>query len=91
MIHNESEGDDEEVEVDLLNRFVRRRREEYEKNPESIHIDAQNKDMFNVTLFNLNSLYLLFKTDVTSSFSILNNFKTTRFNNKPAGISIKHK
>lgn len=45
----------------------------------------------NVTFFNLNTLFLLFKTDVTSSYSILNNFKSTRFNNKPAGISIKYK
>lgn len=90
MIHNDDSSDDEDIEGDLMNRFVRRRREE--STNESIHvIDAQNNDVLNVTLFNLNSLYLLFKTDVTSSFSILNNFKTTRFNNKPAGISIKHK
>lgn len=45
----------------------------------------------NITFFNLNTLYLLFKTDLTSSYSILNNFKSIRFNNKPAGISIKYK
>lgn len=53
--------------------------------------DTKKPTHINITLFNIDTIFLLFKTDVTSSFSILNNFKSIRFNNKPAGLSLKYK
>ena len=63
----------------------------------------QNQNSLNITFFNTTSLYLLFKSDVTSTFSTLNSFASqteskpspTSFDNdedhKPGGVSIKYK
>ena len=63
----------------------------------------QTQNSLNITFFNTTSLYLLFKSDVTSTFSTLNSFASqtepkpspASFDNdedhKPSGVSIKYK
>lgn len=85
----ESNDEEDELEEDDLTSTTTSN----ESSPSAFDNETRNKKIapLNITLFNLNTLYFLFNTDVTSTFSILNNLKSARFNNKPAGISIKYK
>ena len=77
-LDNEEEGDTIEIGKNI------------KPNNLSFQSFKQSKSL-DVTLFNLKTLFLLFKTDVTSAYSNLNNIKSSHFLNKPSGISIKYK